>query len=194
MRTSETAKAAGAVLVAGGAFLGSGLVADLLVRPAPAPPAVLAAASPRMPASPAAPSAAAARAEDSPSPAPRENPAALLASADPDAGKTATARFGCVACHSFGEGGRNGIGPNLYGVVGSRQGSHAAGYAYSAALKAKGGAWDYAELDKWLLKPSAYAPGTKMSYAGVADPKTRADIIAYLRGLSREPLPLTPPG
>ena len=62
--------------------------------------------------------------------------------------------------------------------------------AYSAALKAKGGKWDYAELDKWLLKPSAYAPGTKMSFAGIADPKVRADVISYLRSLSAEPLPL----
>jgi len=115
---------------------------------------------------------------------------ALLASASPDAGKTSVTKLGCVACHSLNEGGRNGLGPNLYGVVGAEQGNHAAGYAYSAALKGKGGKWDYAELDKWLLKPSAYAPGTKMSYAGISDPKVRADVISYLRSLSAEPLPL----
>jgi cytochrome c len=114
----------------------------------------------------------------------------LLASASPDAGKADTAKLGCVACHSFNEGGRNGLGPNLYGVVGAEQGAHAQGYAYSAALKGKGGKWDFAELDKWLLKPSAYAPGTKMSYAGISDPKVRADVISYLRSLSAEPLPL----
>lgn len=125
-----------------------------------------------------------------PAAVPANDSVALLASASPDAGKSATARLGCVACHSLNEGGKNGLGPNLYGVVGAQQGGHAEGYAYSAALKAKGGKWDYAELDKWLLKPSAYAPGTKMSYAGIADPKVRADVISYLRSLSAEPLPL----
>ena len=113
----------------------------------------------------------------------------LLASADPDVGKKATARLGCVACHSFNEGGKAGVGPNLYGVVGAPHG-HMEGYSYSAVLKAKQGPWTYAELDKWLLKPSAYAPGTKMSYAGIADPKVRADVIDYLRTLSANPEPL----
>ncbi len=75
------------------------------------------------------------------------------------------------------------------GVVGAPR-AHHEGYAYSAALKGKEGDWTYAELDKWLLKPSAYAPGTKMSFAGVADPKVRADVIAYLRSLSANPEPL----
>ena len=99
-------------------------------------------------------------------------------------------KLGCIACHNFAQGGKNGVGPNLYGVVGSVQGAHNETYSYSAALKAKGGKWDYAELNKWLTKPSAYAPGTKMSYAGVADPKVRADVISYLRTLSDTPLPL----
>ena len=55
---------------------------------------------------------------------------------------------------------------------------------------ASGRRWTYAELDKWLLKPSAYAPGTKMSFAGIADPKVRANVIAYLRSLSANPEPL----
>ena len=114
---------------------------------------------------------------------------ALLASANPDAGKADTTKLGCVACHSFNEGGRNGVGPNLYGVVGAPH-AHHEGYSYSAALKGKEGGWTYAELDKWLLKPSAYAPGTKMSFAGIADPKVRADVIAYLRSLAANPEPL----
>lgn len=113
----------------------------------------------------------------------------LLASANPDVGKSATAKLGCVACHSFNEGGKMGLGPNLYGIVGAPHG-HQEGYAYSAVLKAKAGPWTYAELDKWLLKPSAYAPGTKMSYAGIADPKVRADVIGYLRTLAASPEPL----
>ena len=145
----------------------------------------------------AAPQQTAAAGTSAPPPADPAAPAAggndavvLLASASPDAGKADTLKLGCVACHSFNEGGRNGLGPNLYGVVGAEQGAHAQGYAYSAALKGKGGKWDYAELNKWLLKPSAYAPGTKMSFAGIADPKVRADVISYLRSLSADPAPL----
>ena len=69
------------------------------------------------------------------------------------------------------------------------------GYEYSAALKGKQGPWTYDELYQWLKKPSAYAPGTKMSYAGLADPKKRADIIDYLHTLSHSPeaLPAPPP-
>ena len=152
--------------------------------PLPAAPAQTASAAPAGAAPAGAPAAAA-------PPAGGDNTAVpLLASASADAGKADTLKLGCIACHKFNEGGPNGVGPNLYGVVGAEQGAHAAGYSYSAALKAKGGKWDYAELDKWLLKPSAYAPGTKMSYAGIADPKVRADVISYLRSLSAEPLPL----
>jgi cytochrome c len=115
---------------------------------------------------------------------------ARLASADPKAGQADTMKLGCVACHSFNEGGKAGIGPNLYGVVGEPIGVKE-GYTFSAALQAKGpGPWNFAELDKWLTKPAAYAPGTKMTFAGVPDPKTRADVIDYLRTLSANPVAL----
>jgi cytochrome c len=64
------------------------------------------------------------------------------------------------------------------------------GYSYSAALKAKTGPWTFAALNEWLTKPSAYAPGTKMTFAGIPDPKTRADVIDYLHTLAANPLPL----
>ena len=116
----------------------------------------------------------------------------LLASADAKKGQADTMKYACVACHSFNEGGKAGIGPNLYNVVNGPH-AHMAGYDYSVALKAKQGPWTYAELDKWLEKPSAYAPGTKMGLAGVPDPKQRAEIIAYLRSLSADPAPLPTP-
>ena len=64
------------------------------------------------------------------------------------------------------------------------------GFNYSAALKSHEGPWTFEELNKWLTKPAAYAPGTRMTFAGVKDPKERADIIDYLRTLAANPQPL----
>ena len=114
----------------------------------------------------------------------------LLASADPDRGK-ATTRL-CQACHTLDKGGPNRVGPNLWGVVGRPRDSEA-GYDYSAAMKAKGGTWTFDELNKFLAGPQKDIPGTKMTFAGVASDKQRADLIAYLRTLSDNPLPLPKP-
>jgi cytochrome c len=133
-----------------------------------------------------------------PAPAPGAAPAAapaaesidtLLASADPARGEADTKKLGCIACHTFNEGGKAGLGPNLYGVVGGPH-AHMEGFNYSAALKGHTGPWTYEELDKWLTKPAAYAPGTRMTFVGVKDPKERADIIDYLRTLAKTPEPL----
>jgi cytochrome c len=132
---------------------------------------------------------AAAPAGGAPTPAAEPSVDTLLASADPARGEAATKKQGCVACHTFNEGGKAGLGPNLYGVVGAPHG-HQEGFNYSAALKSHQGPWTYEELDKWLAKPAAYAPGTRMTFMGVKDPKERADIIDYLRTLSANPEPL----
>ncbi len=176
MESLETNKVAAAVLLAGMAFVGAGLVANALVKPAPLHEAAIKIDVPEAAAggAPAAP--------EQPLPV-------LLASADAARGEAGVKGQGCVACHSFNEGGKAGVGPNLYGVLGAPHG-HMAGYAYSAALKGKAGPWTLAEMNEWLTKPSAYAPGTKMSYAGLADGKKRADIIVYLNSLSKNPLPL----
>jgi cytochrome c len=104
---------------------------------------------------------------------------AMLASADAARGeKVAKA---CAACHTFVKGGPNGVGPNLWGVVGGPK-QHAAGFAYSGALIKQGGdKWTYEELNKFLWKPKAYAPETKMSFAGVKKADDRAALIAWLR-------------
>ena len=59
-----------------------------------------------------------------------------------------------------------------------------------AALKGVAGNWTYEDMNKWLAKPSAFAPGTRMAFAGIKEEKQRADVIAYLRSLAKSPLPL----
>jgi cytochrome c len=125
--------------------------------------------------------------------APQLTPIApLLAKADPAAGEADTKKLGCVACHTFNEGGKAGIGPNLYNVVGGPH-AHMQGFDYSKALKSKTGPWTYDALNEWLHKPSAYAPGTRMTFAGIKSDKERADVIDYLRTLSAKPEALPSP-
>ena len=85
----------------------------------------------------------------------------------------------CQSCHTIAAGGPNITGPNLHGVFGRKAGS-LEGYSYSDGLKAAGWTWDAAHLDKWLTNPKADIPGTKMTFAGIANAKDRTDLIAYL--------------
>jgi cytochrome c len=112
----------------------------------------------------------------------------LLANASADAGSN-FAQTACGACHSFNKGGAAMVGPNLYGIVGSKI-AGIPGYGFSAALKKVGGDWDLAKLDAWLTNPQSFAPGTTMSYAGIAQPKMRANVVDYLRTLADQPMPL----
>jgi cytochrome c2 len=90
----------------------------------------------------------------------------------------------CGLCHSAGpDEGEAGQGPPLGGVVG-RPAASAPGFEYSDALKKAHPLWTPANLDTWLAGPSKMVPGTTMPIA-VADPKVRADIIAYLATVKR---------
>jgi cytochrome c len=117
--------------------------------------------------------------------------APLLAKADVATGESTVKKL-CTACHSVIEGGKAGVGPNLYGIVGAAHG-HMEGFNYSAGMKAKTGSWTFGELNEWLHKPSTFVPGTRMGFAGISNDQQRADVIAYLRTLSASPLPLPAP-
>ncbi len=112
----------------------------------------------------------------------------LIAAADPAAGEKAFGK--CKACHTVAKGGPNGVGPNLWNVVGGPH-AHIEGFNYSSVMAGMHDkTWTYEELSAFLTDPKAYAPGTKMVFVGLKKPEERAAVIAYLRSQSDNPLPL----
>jgi cytochrome c len=112
----------------------------------------------------------------------------MLASADVAAGEEYFSKK-CTACHVNEAGAKLKSAPNLWGVVGRNLAS--TDYPkYSAAFKERADqTWGYEELSLFLTKPKGYISGTAMAFAGVKD-KDRADLIAYLRTLSDNPMAL----
>jgi cytochrome c len=103
--------------------------------------------------------------------------------------KGAAAAKKCQACHTFAKGEKNGVGPNLYGIVGDKKGE-GRGFNFSAAMKAKGGEWTYDDLNKFIANPKGFVPGTAMGFAGITKDSERADVIDYLHTLADSPVPL----
>jgi cytochrome c len=117
--------------------------------------------------------------------------ASLLGSADPAKGADVFKK--CAACHTVNQGGANGIGPNLYATVGEAIAQGKGGFAFSDALKAHGGKWDFDSLNAWLTSPRKFANGTKMTFAGLSNAQDRANVIVYLNSMgSNLPLPAAP--
>ncbi len=114
-----------------------------------------------------------------------------LAKADPAKGQQIFNK--CMACHNADKGGANQLGPNLWDVLGEPIGQ-GKGFAFSDALSKKGGTWNWDTLSQWLTSPKAFAPGTKMTFAGLSNPQDRADVEAFLNSHSDSPgaLPKAP--
>ena len=118
-------------------------------------------------------------AEESEGSGPAEQPIAFyLQTADAGRGERQFSK--CSGCHTINQGGANGQGPNLYGVMGEAIGTGHGGFAFSDALRNKGGNWDWESMSAWLTSPRAFAPGTRMGFGGMANPQDRADLLLYL--------------
>ena len=94
----------------------------------------------------------------------------------------------CTACHQIAAGGKNMIGPNLWGVIGRTSGS-VNDYKYSKAMIAHAKKWSFEEMNSYLIKPQAHIKGTKMAFAGLRKEKDRASVILYMNSKSDSPLP-----
>ena len=180
MDSFELNKIAGAVLGSLLFIMGLGVISDaLFAAPRMAKPGY------ELPAAEAAQGGSAAAAPEVVTPLP-----VLLAKADPKKGEGLVKA--CAACHSLDSGAAaKATGPALYGVIDRAVGS--TGFAYSDSMKAKGGKWDYVQINAFLANPKGVVAGTKMSYAGEKDAAKRADIIAYLRSLASSPAALPTP-
>jgi cytochrome c len=175
MNSIELNKIVGAVLLGGFVLLGSSILGKTLVQPVrhEAAAMVVPHEGGEAPAPPAG---------DGLQPV-----SALLPSADLAAGEAAFKK--CTSCHTIDKGGANKIGPNLWGIVGAPH-AHVAAFKYSDALKGKPGNWDYEAMNAWLHSPKTYAPGTKMTFAGLKKTEERANLIAWMRTQSDSPPPL----
>ena len=117
-----------------------------------------------------------------------EKPIAFyLASADAAAGEQVFKK--CTACHNADQGGANALGPNLWDVLGEPVGK-GKGFPFSSALSGVSGTWNWDNMSEWLKSPKKFAPGTKMTFAGLSNPQDRANVIAFLNAHSDSPLPL----
>jgi cytochrome c len=176
----EFNKIAAAALTAGIAFMGAGIFSEVLIHPGKlSQPAIKLASS-------AAPAPAAAAAPAAPA---LEPIGPLLAAANVDNGRQLAQR-NCASCHSFNDGGRNGVGPNLWNIV-NKGHAQVAGFNYSAANRALADKpWDFEALNAFIAAPARAMPGTRMAFAGIANPQQRADIILFLRSQSPSPVPL----
>jgi len=172
----EGNKIAAAVILAGLIGMGSGIVSNALIHTnVPDEPAYAV----EIPED-GAETAVAEAEETGPEPI-----APLLASADLGNGETVFRQ--CASCHSWEEGGPNRVGPNLWNIVGKSIGA-VDGFNYSGALPE--GEWTYENLNAFLYDPKGWAPGTTMGYRGLSNTGNRADLIAWLRTHSADPVPL----
>lgn len=95
----------------------------------------------------------------------------------------------CKGCHQVGPGAKDRIGPHLNGIFGREAAVHE-GFSYSKAMKRAGVdglVWNARTLDVYITNPRSLVSKTRMSFRGMKDAQSRADLMAYLRSFSDDP-------
>lgn len=124
---------------------------------------------------------------EEPAPEPLPDFAALIPIADATAGENAAER--CALCHTWNEGGRILIGPNLFGIIGRARASDP-DFGYSPTMAERGGEWTYEDLFQFLKSPALFLPGNQMAFAGLARDQDVLDLLAFMRSWAGAPPPL----
>lgn len=99
-----------------------------------------------------------------------------------DAGQGKVVFQRCAICHKAEKDGGNGLGPNLFGIVGRKAGT-VAGFPYSAAMKNSGITWTGDKITAYVTHPAQVVPGNRMAFAGIGNPQMVSDLVAYLATL-----------
>jgi cytochrome c len=88
----------------------------------------------------------------------------------------------CRACHNADKGGRNGVGPNLWGIV-DRKAASIEGFRYSTNMRTLGEGghvWTIENLTAYITNPKAVVPQGSMAFAGLRNEQQLKDLLAYL--------------
>ncbi|HKI62459.1 MAG TPA: c-type cytochrome [Mariprofundaceae bacterium] len=89
----------------------------------------------------------------------------------------------CKACHTFEQGGKNRMGPNLFGILGKRAGS-TKDYRYGKYLEGADFTWNEDAVRKWIFdsKGVAKAAGASTKMPSQKIDGAKADeVIAFLK-------------